>query len=115
MKRIHNSSRLEGDGCPRSCSFEYLTNTRTLSNSIPGDGRDKSCMLGPRLSWPSVEVSGCVLELTLQSFKWQLSFIIWSPNTVVSWFVTKGGNTVRKPGVTFPDGLHIEISEKHKC
>ncbi|KAM6601222.1 hypothetical protein CsatA_020831 [Cannabis sativa] len=29
------------------------------------------------------------------------------------WSVVKGGEIVRKPGLTYPNGLHIKISEKH--
>ncbi|XVE73917.1 hypothetical protein DITRI_Ditri11bG0157200 [Diplodiscus trichospermus] len=47
--------------------------------------------------------------------KLQMAILIHHMVTKYRWFVSKGGNIVRKPGVTFPDGLHIEISEKHKC
>jgi hypothetical protein len=30
----------------------------------------------------------------------------------IRWKVTKGGEIIRKPGLVFPNGLHIEISEK---
>nr|QNN89107.1 cytochrome P450 [Azadirachta indica] len=32
--------------------------------------------------------------------------------TKYRWSVTKGGTVIRKPGLVFPDGLHIEIAEK---
>ncbi|GMY20643.1 cytochrome P450 87A3-like isoform X2 [Fagus crenata] len=32
--------------------------------------------------------------------------------SITSWKVTKGGEIIRKPGLVFPNGLHIEISEK---
>ncbi|XP_038692030.1 cytochrome P450 87A3-like isoform X2 [Tripterygium wilfordii] len=34
--------------------------------------------------------------------------------TKYRWPIIKGGDVVRKPGVVFPDGLHIQVSEKHK-
>ncbi|XP_022769705.1 cytochrome P450 87A3-like [Durio zibethinus] len=47
--------------------------------------------------------------------KLQLAILIHHMVTKYRWSVTKGGNIVRKPGLMFPDGLHIEISEKQKC
>ncbi|KAJ4727017.1 Cytochrome P450 [Melia azedarach] len=32
--------------------------------------------------------------------------------TKYRWSVTKGGTVIRKPGLVFPDGLHIQIAEK---
>ncbi|KAK7855042.1 cytochrome p450 708a2 [Quercus suber] len=32
--------------------------------------------------------------------------------TKYRWTVTKGGDIIRKPGLVFPNGLHIKISEK---
>ncbi|XVF33398.1 hypothetical protein REPUB_Repub17cG0165200 [Reevesia pubescens] len=47
--------------------------------------------------------------------KVQLAIFIHHMVTKYRWTVTKGGNIVRKPGLIFPDGLHINISEKQKC
>ncbi|XVE73920.1 hypothetical protein DITRI_Ditri11bG0157400 [Diplodiscus trichospermus] len=48
--------------------------------------------------------------------KLQIAILIHHMVTKYRWVVTKGGNILRKPAaVTFPDGLHIEISEKRKC
>ncbi|XVE73918.1 hypothetical protein DITRI_Ditri11bG0157300 [Diplodiscus trichospermus] len=48
--------------------------------------------------------------------KLQVAVLIHHMVTKYRWVVTKGGNVLRKPaGVIFPDGLHIEISEKQKC
>ncbi|KAM4094569.1 hypothetical protein ACJW30_06G205500 [Castanea mollissima] len=50
-------------------------------------------------------VGADVAKLLMASF---LHYLI----TKYRWTVTKGGDIIRKPGLVFPNGLHIKISEK---
>ncbi|KAF3952299.1 hypothetical protein CMV_022133 [Castanea mollissima] len=50
-------------------------------------------------------VGADVAKLLMASF---LHYLI----TKYRWTVTKGGDIIRKPGLVFPDGLYIKISEK---
>nr|XP_017218118.1 PREDICTED: cytochrome P450 87A3-like [Daucus carota subsp. sativus] len=43
--------------------------------------------------------------------KLQLAVYLHYLVTKYRWKVTKGGDIVRKPGLMFPNGLHLEISE----
>lgn len=44
--------------------------------------------------------------------KLQMTVFLHYLVTTYSWSIIKGGDGVRKPGLIFPNGLHIQILEK---
>ncbi|KAK2995972.1 hypothetical protein RJ640_026011 [Escallonia rubra] len=47
--------------------------------------------------------------------KLQMAIYLHYLVTKYRWTVIRGGDIIRRPGLVFPNGLHIEISEKQKC
>ncbi|RVW32634.1 hypothetical protein CK203_076502 [Vitis vinifera] len=50
----------------------------------------------------------------LHGWVWVVTIFLHYLVTKYRWTNVKGGDIIRRPGLVFPDGLHIQMSERHK-